>query len=230
VSRLACAATLALAALSCSRDGGKADCLRARAEARQAATEGDLDHASKLVEEARAQCGERSTLDIDRIQRVIDARRRAQEKQAELEARERTQTERFPVRRLLEWSKLGVVNPEVTGLECAARDSEDYGFCQGQRRGDPKLSVRYWDSQRDAFRYTYVSDTPLACVDVGEHRRVRAWSQDAKSYELCELTQHEVRGLSALVERGPTESTIHVYSQAYLQKDRAFAAAVAGKR
>jgi hypothetical protein len=230
VSRTAWIAALALATLPCSRDGSKADCLRARAEARQAASEGDLDHAAKLVEEARSVCGARSDLDIDRIQRVVDARRRSQEDLAKLEARSREESERFPVRRLLEWSKLGVINPAVTGLECAPRGSNDYGFCTGQHRDDPKMVVRYWDNQRDAFRYTYVSDTPLSCVDVGEHRRVRAWTSARTSYELCELTQHEVRGLSALVERTPEQTRFYLYSQAYVQRDRAFAALVTGKQ
>jgi hypothetical protein len=229
--RVACAGALLLATfgpIGCKRGGSDAECLAARARAREAATEGELERASTLVDEARASCGSKAQHDIQRIQGVIDSRRRAQADQARVEARGRAEIERFPVRSLLDWTKLGVINPEVTELSCAPRDSDDYGFCQGHRRGQPKMTLRYWDSQRDAFRYTYSTELPLSCVDAGEHRRVRSWSRDGKSYELCELTQHEVRSLSALLEQAPGESTIYVYSQAYLQKDRAFSRLVSG--
>jgi hypothetical protein len=89
------------------------------------------------------------------------------------------------------------------------------------------MIVRYWNDQRDAFRYSYSSTLPLGCNDAGDNRRVHAWSHKGKSYELCELTQHEVRSLSALIERAAGENTVYVFSQAYLQRDKAFAEIVA---
>lgn len=221
---------LALGLLGCDRDGVKAECKQAQKQAREAASVTDLERASKLVAQARAVCGDDAKYDIDRIQGVIDARQQALDTRAALEASAKAAAEQFPVRRLLDWVKLGVVNPELASVACAPRASPEYGFCQGHRKGDPAMLVRYWDNDHDARRYTYTSELPLSCIDAGEHRVVRSWSRGDTSYQVCELFQHQVRSLSALVERAPKQTTIYVYSQTYLRQDEAFADLAAGKR
>jgi hypothetical protein len=218
----ACLLLVAAATAGCRREASDGDCLRARDEARNAAMHGEVERASELLEHARELCGPRAALDIQRIGETIEARRKARDKQALVEAKSREGME-SPVRRMLDWIKLGVASPELAGVECASRGSDDYGFCQGHRAGDPALVVRYWDGQKEAFRYSYSSEEPLGCSDLGEHRRVRAWSEAGKSYELCEFTPHALRSLSALVVRAPGESTLQVFSQAYLERDRGFA-------
>jgi hypothetical protein len=233
VMRRLCVSYLVMLVLGlpgCDRDGGKAECKRVQDQAREAASAGELERASKLVAQARAVCGNEAKYDIERIQGVIDTRQRALDERAALKASAKAAAEQLPVRRLLEWVKLGVVSPELAGLKCAARTAPDYGFCQGHRKGDPAMVVRYWDNDHDASRFTYTSELPLTCIDAGEHRAVRSWSRGDTSYQVCELLQHEVRGLSALLERTPKHSTIYVYSQAYVRRDDAFASLVAGKR
>ena len=84
------------------------------------------------------------------------------------------------------------------------------------------MRLRYWKAQEGAFRFTFTSAEPLSCLDLGDQRRVRAWARGGSSYEVCEPTQHELRSLSALLIRGPTENTLHVFTPAYVRRDSAF--------
>lgn len=218
---LALLALLAMTA-ACSRSREDSDCPVLRDQARSAASQGDLTRASELLAEARARCGTKFAYDIQRIERLIEERSEKEVASQKLDPL--TGAEPPPGKQFVRWvvDEGSDVTKNVTNIRCAERGSPDFGFCEAERPGSPHMTVRYWEPKKNAFRYSLVTEAPINCQDVGDHRRVRTWSRGKDSFELCEPTQHELRGLSALLERTGSENRMFIFSQAYLQKDREF--------
>jgi hypothetical protein len=84
------------------------------------------------------------------------------------------------------------------------------------------MTLRYWQAQPDAYRYSLASSQAPSCQDLGQYRQVRAWKRDGDAYELCELTDRRLRHLSALIVHAPGGYEMHVFSQSYPALDPAF--------
>jgi hypothetical protein len=209
---------------ACQQRGEPAVCLEKRQLARNAALQDELETASRLLEEVKAQCGPNSASDIQHISKLIANSTQAQLERARSEAAERELREKFPSRDFIRWAtaKDGAVASKVSDVTCAERGSPDFGFCEASRPGIPGMSVRYWEAQKEAYRYSLVTRQPPTCEDLGEYRLVRAWSRHGASYERCELTNRRLRHLSALLVHGPEEHLMYVFSQDYLARDPSF--------
>jgi hypothetical protein len=113
----------------------------------------------------------------------------------------------------------GALRTKIGAATCIERGEPDFGFCEAARPGVPNMTVRYWNADKDAFRYALQTDQPLSCQDLGEHRQVRVWQRDGNSYELCELTERTLRHLYALLISNPAGNQMYIYSQRYLARD-----------
>lgn len=218
-------------ASACAKNEEDPECRRYREHARSAASKGELERAAEALAEARKRCGPKWAQELQRTERLIDERAELRREVARREAERAAEREGTPAKRFLSWIAEEGSTPtkNLASIRCAERGSPDFGFCEAERPGAPEMKVRYWERERSAFRYSLTTEQPLSCLDFGEHRRVRTWSRGSESYELCESTQHDLRGLSALLVRAPAEHQMFVFSQSYLQKDRDFERIVAGQ-
>jgi hypothetical protein len=177
-----------------------------------------------LLEQARARCSPKSDYDLRRIEKLVAERLDMQRKVQPSEQERRDQIERAPAKRLVSWiteERDGVSN-HVSEVQCAEPGSPDFGFCEARHPSFREMSVRYWKAQKGAFRYSFSTQGPFSCQDLGDHRRVRSWSRDQTNYELCELVEHQLRSLSVLLLRTPVKTTVHVFSYAYVERDKDF--------
>lgn len=212
--------------LSACKTVESAACSDLRNQAREAMQQGRLDEASKTLDRARSECSEKSAYDIRRIEELIAEKTEQQRERESEEAEEKRVLEKRPTVQFVNWiaKDRNAITKEVTEVHCAERGSPDFGFCEAQRPGSPDMTVRYWEQDTSAFRYAFTAKVPLACQDLGDHRRVRTWAREGKTYELCELARHELRSLSALLVKSAGENQLFVFSQAYVQKDEDFEA------
>lgn len=218
--------------VGCGKVTERPICVETRLRARQAAEHGRTKEASALLDKARAACGRKSDVYIQSIEKLIADKVEEEGEVARQQALRRREQEQYPARQFLAWVKAhrDEVTGEVEGQSCAPRGSADHGFCQGHRPGFPASSVRFWDADRQAFRFSLATEAPLGCEDLGDHRRVGSWSMGGTSYTLCEPTEHELRSLSALLVRAPKRNELFVFSQAYLQRDEEFRRLLNGGR
>jgi hypothetical protein len=217
---LAVAATLGA---GCNQKEQPSECWSARQSSREAIVHGKLDAAQEALDRARAVCAGQSADDIRRIQGLISDRREVAGALAKDEAEER-HAHAFPTEQFIRWATAPVDRfaDSLANVKCAERGASGYGFCEAERKGNPDMTVRYWEHDRKAVRYEFRTKLPLECEDLGDHRFVRRWSADNRNFELCELTEREAREFSALLVRGPNENRMYVFSFAYLRKDAAF--------
>ncbi len=207
-------------------------CAERRQGARGAVSQGNLELATKLLDEARARCSPKLASDLRRIERSIREAAEAQQRAA-VERAERAAERELPVgKSFVRWVIEAGTTPtkDPVNAQCAERGSADFGFCEATRPGSPEMRVRYWQTQRNAVRYSCVTAALLSCEDLGEHRRVRIWTRDEASYELCEPTEHALRGLTALLVRTRTENRMSIFTQAYVRKDPEFERLLAERR
>lgn len=218
------AAVSVLLALGCTQRGEPAACLDKRQTARNLALSDQLEPASRLVEEVKAECGPNSASDIRHISKLIADKTEARRERERLEAARSELREKFPSRDFVEWATArdGNIDNKLISVTCAERGSPDYGFCEGKREGAPEMSLRYWQAAPVAYRYELVTPEAPSCVDLREYREVRAWSRDGNGYELCELTNRRLRHLTALLVHTPSKHRMYIFSNAYPARDAAF--------
>lgn len=229
------AAVLNLFAASACKDGrDDSNCLDARMHAREAADRGPLEEAKRHLLRARSACGRDSQIYLDQIEERVKERRETEQKGEHEEPPKTTPPapQRSMLARFLFWVKRqrDSVAGDIQGVECAAADSDDYGFCEAHHPSERLLRVRFWDVDKSAFRFTFTAQTPLSCHDLGAHRLVRRWTVNERALELCELTDHELRSLSALVERSGSGYRVDVFSHSYAAKDRKFQQSLGANR
>jgi len=207
----------------CKHEEQRSECWNARQSSRDAIVRGKLDEAQKLLDEARAQCAGQSGDDLRRIEELIADRREVARAVAK-EAAEEEHAHGFPTEQFVRWATEPAeqFSHSLSSVKCAERGDPAYGFCEAERKGSPDMTVRYWEHDRKAVRYSFRTKLPLECEDLGDHRVVRRWSLGAESFVLCELTEREARELSALLVRGSGENRMYIFSFAYLRKDPAF--------
>jgi hypothetical protein len=218
------AAVSVLLSLGCAQRGEPAACLDKRQTARNLALSGELEPASRLLEEVKAECGPNSASDVQHIGKLIAEKTEARRERERLSAARSELREKFPSRDFVEWATArdGDVDDKLATVRCAERGSPDYGFCEGKRNDAPEMGLRYWQVATGAYRYELVTPQATSCVDLREYREVRAWSRDGIAYELCELTNRRLRHLSALLVHTPSEHRMYIFSNAYLARDAAF--------
>jgi hypothetical protein len=197
-------------------------CLDARAAARQLATDGKADEAHTELERAKSECGEPSEYDIDRIERQVERLVRRQRQTADAELRP------GPLGPFIDWviTQREEKDRNQGNTECEPRDSELFGFCTSRlaREGEPPFEVQYLKSQPDeVFRFRWSTSAPLHCRDAGPFRLVASWKESGAEYELCELTEHALRGLEVLLTRRADRSDVDIFSQKYLLERPNFA-------
>lgn len=219
--------------LACSAGAGcnaerkeSEQCVAARSRARTATERGELDAARTGVQAAKAACGRASEYDIDRLERAIEREARHRSRAA---ARQKSAGAlESPLTAFLGWvrSEREEKNRAKHDHDCEPRDSALFGFCTSQlpKTGRAPFVVRYWSAApSDIYRFSWSLPAPLTCTDTGAHRLVGNWQHDGNEHSLCELTDHNVRGLKALIVRSQTSSEIHIYSAQYPTKDTEFA-------
>ena len=199
-------------------------------KARDAAYNGRLEEATALLQRARTLCGPSSSPYFERVEQLIEDRHA--EKQRTSEGSGEQQLKLSPVERFSRWvrERRDAVSDGVTALKCAPRGSDAYGFCEAQLPGSPQSHVRYWQADPSAFCFTLSGPEPLTCQDLGAHRIVHQWASAERSYQLCELMDHELRSLSALLEKHDGSFQLDVYSHAYTERDKAFSERLNWKR
>lgn len=207
----------------CNQKQQRSECWSARQSAREAIVRGNLDEAEQLLQRARSVCAGQSADDIRRIEGLINDRREIARAVAK-EAAQEQNANAFPTEQFVRWATQPVerFSHSLANVKCAERGAPGYGFCEAQRKDSPDMTVRYWEHDSKAVRYEFRTKLPLECEDLGDHRFVRRWSAGNRSFELCELTEREVRDFSALLIRGADENRMYVFSFAYLRKDPAF--------
>ena len=199
--------------------------------ARAAAYEGKLEEADRLLTKAKRLCGPDSQPYIERVEQLMADRRSERENaDAGLDAALRP-ADASSATRFKTWIETSreAVSESVSAPTCAPRSSPDYGTCEAFLDEARKLRVRYWQDDEKAFRFTLLSQTPLSCQDLGPHRIVRRWSREGKSFQLCELMEHHLRSLTALLELGEDSYQLDVFSHAYEQRDATLRAPVDAK-
>jgi hypothetical protein len=212
------------ALLACQTPGEPPACLDQRQEARNLALRGDIEPATRLLDQVKANCGPNSQSDIQHITKLIAEKTAAREKLRELEQSRSAELAKFPSRSFVEWAtaRAGDNDGKLARTVCAERGTPEYGFCEGERPDVPTMRLRYWQAQPDAYRYSLTTPLPPSCQDLGEWRQVRAWSRDGSDYELCELTSRRLRHLSALIIHAASGYEMHLFSQNYPNIDAAF--------
>lgn len=217
-------AVLVLLSLGCAKRGEPAACLDKRQTARKLALSDQLEPASRLLEEVKAECGPNSASDVQHIGKLIAEKTEARRERERREAARSEVRKKFPSRAFVEWATArdGDIDGKLTTVSCAERGSPDYGFCEGKRDEAPEMSLRYWQVAPGAYRYELVTGEAPSCVDLGEYREVRAWSREGRAYELCELTNRRLRHLSALLVHATSEHRMYIFSNAYPARDAAF--------
>jgi hypothetical protein len=208
----------------CTQRGEPMACLDKRQESRNLALQGELDRAGALLDEVKAMCGANSASDIQHIAKLIAEKTEARERAERAEAAKQELAQKFPGQAFVAWATArdGDVAGKTPSVRCGERGSADYGFCEGARAEDPAMSVRYWETEPRAYRYSLITQRAPSCEDLGEHRQVRVWSRDGALHELCELTSRKLRHLSALVTHAPDEHRMYIFSNSYLARDPAF--------
>jgi len=207
----------------CNQQEQRSQCLDARKNTSEAIVHGKLDDAQKLLDQARSVCAGQSADDLRRIEGQLADRREAAREVAKEKAEEE-HAHAFPTEQFLRWATQPVEQflHSLSHVKCAERGDPAYGFCNAERTASPDMTVRYWEHDRKAVRYEFRTKLPLECEDLGDHRFVRRWSADRRTFELCELTEREARDFSALLIRGPDDNKMYIFSFAYLRKDPAF--------
>lgn len=206
----------------CAKARESTACIESRTRAREAALQGNLELAEKLLGEARSRCGEKSAESLRRVAEIL-AERRENEKEL-APPRTTPQDDTRSARAFVRWviESRAAIGQHAARARCAEQGSAEFGFCEVIHPDSPQMSLRYWKTQEAAFRFALTSQEPLHCEDLGEQRRVRAWSRAGASYELCEPTQHALRSLTALLVQTASGNQLYVFSQAYVRRDRAF--------
>jgi hypothetical protein len=208
---------------ACTRKEERSQCWDARQKSRDAIVQEKLDAAQKLLEQARAVCAGQSADDIRRIEGQLADRRETARAIAK-EAAQEQQAHDFPTQQFIRWATEPVEQflQSLSNVKCAQRGDPAYGFCEAERKTSPNMTVRYWAHDRKAVRYQFTTNLALECEDLGDHRVVRRWSAEGRSFELCEMTERAARDLSALLIRDSGNNRMYIFSFAYLQKDPAF--------
>jgi hypothetical protein len=212
------------ASLGCATRGEPPDCLEQRQEARNRALAGDLEQAEGLLERVKQRCGPNSQSDIQHIGKLIAEKKAARREREEREANRSALLREFPSKSFVEWAtdRAGDISGKVPSVSCAERGTPLFGFCEGQREQAPGISLRYWQAEPGAFRYSLETQAPPSCQDLGEYRLVRSWQRDGSQLELCELTSRRLRHLSALIVHTPPRHEMFIFSQEYLGLDPGF--------
>lgn len=215
-----------LLCLACDQERKESQaCVDSRAAARTAAASGDAVEAKRQLTLAKGECGEASEYDIDRIERQLQRLLRRQRQVAASTER------RGPLGPFMDWvaaqreEKDRGKGPTV----CAPRGSESFGFCTSrlERENQAPFQVEYLESRPDeVFRFHWTTSAPLHCGDAGTHRLVGSWTQGETTFTLCELTEHDLRGLEALLSRTEEGTDVQVFSQSYLLERPEFSAAL----
>jgi hypothetical protein len=213
-----------LLSLACAARSEPAACLDKRQTARNLALADQLEPASRLLEQVKAECGPNSASDIQHISKLIAEKNEARRERERLAAARSELRQKFPSRDFVEWATArdGNIDDKLVNVSCAERGSPDYGFCEGKRDDAPEMSLRYWQVATGAYRYELVTREAPSCVDLREYREVRAWSREGTTYELCELTNRRLRHLTALLVHTPSEHRMYIFSNAYPARDAAF--------
>jgi hypothetical protein len=220
------AATVALC-LSCHSEKRENDaCLDARRRTHEAMSTRDVPAASSALATARTECTQASEYDIDRLQRAIEREQRHQSEITQLAQQANAKTN--PLTEFMSWVRShresGARTPGQTS--CEPRQSPRFGLCvtRFQREDASAFELHYWQAApNDAYRFAWEFAGALSCDDAGPHRPLRKWNNDGVEHELCELSQHGLIGLRALVVHQPGASRIEIYAPGYLSKDPEFA-------
>ncbi len=199
-------------------------CVSAREAVSTYTALGELEQARAQLAVAKQTCGKASEYAIDRLERGIEREQRHVERNARLLSKD----DQSPLTPFIEWARREREEKDRAKGQhsCAPAASPDYGFCTSQilQPGAAPFVVRYWRSEPDdAFMFSWSLEQPVSCVDTGPHRVVDQWTAGTEKLQLCELTDHTMRGLKALLRQEGTRTQIQVFSNGYLRRDAAMA-------
>jgi hypothetical protein len=228
---------MGLAVVGCKRKSAE-KCEEALQTTRQAVAAEDFDVARQWREYAYKQCEDTGMLaqldqEIVTKQGAVQARQVAEQTQKS----ETDQVVKALVR--LASEKRGQIQTAAANLQCEEKEgakgkAAEERWCAGTRSVGDKytISVRYWDADKEAFRFVTRPPNPVSCSDLGDHNVVRTWQVAATEGRSatrthCEFTGGPLAGLHGLVSQAHN-ADVHVFSPKYLEHDLAMRQMVQG--
>jgi hypothetical protein len=241
VPALMTVSALALVMAACkSKDPEK--CQQGMSVTRQAITSEDFPLAQQWRDYAYKQCDDTASLSaLD--QEIVSKRAAVEQRQQDIE-RKKTETAQL----VQVFTKfVGDSRAAVDRASSAARcDDPPEGappvkagqiperWCNASRAAGQSymINLRYWDADKEAFRFVTRPPNPVSCADLGATSVLRAWdvpATDGRSAKRshCEFTAGPLSGLHALVSEA-ANADVHVFSPKYLDRDSAMKAMVGG--
>lgn len=234
------AALIALLCTCACDDKDAAKCEEALNVSRQSLAVNDFNLAQQWRERAWKNCADTNALDA--LDKEIVSTQSAVEAKQQEEAQRKAQNEAL-LKLFVDFagshrtvpdraSAAPVCDQPPEGAPKPKPDDKER-FCTATRSaGEYTLSVRYWDADKAAVRFTTRPKAPVTCDDLGPNRVVKSWevpAKDGRSVKRtrCELTSGGVSGLHALVSEAHN-ADLHLFSPQYLEKDPAMAKIASG--
>jgi hypothetical protein len=225
VSVLVSAATVA----GCSRKSAE-KCADGQKVARQAVEGGDFALAKQWREYAYKQCDDASALTA--LDQEIVNKETAVTAEAERAAKSKAVTAAL-VKVYLEFvganraapnaaSAAPICDTPPEGSPPPKPGTEKDHFCTATRNaGAHALTVRYWNADPTAFRFTTTPDDPVDCAALGGTPE-KTWGVPAVGGKTAQRSRcvlsGPLAGLTAVVS-GAAKADVHVFSPGYLEKD-----------
>lgn len=186
----------------------------------------DLTKAREDIDAARAVCPEKQQYLVERLDKTLAIRQKAQRDLRERRAAEAEQAKAEPLVGFVAFVAKHRDAAERAAAEpaCHPRTDPGFGFCEGSiGEGPTGFTIRFWKDAPKAFRFSTRVPTAARCDDLGLNRVVRNWKgPGGESRAHCEIYGGVLEGLWALVtvKAGP-EAHVEVFSREYLKRDDA---------
>lgn len=223
-------AVLSSAALAgCSQKSAE-KCADGQKVARQAIESGDFALAKQWREYAYKQCADTSALAA--LDQEIVNKEAAATAEAERAAKSKADTAAL-VKLFLEFvaanraapnaaSAAPVCETPLEGAPPPKPGTEKDHFCTATRTaGTHTISVRYWNADPTAFRFTTTPDEPVDCAALGGTPE-KTWGVPAVGGKTAQRSRctlsGPLAGLTAVVS-GASKADLHIVSPGYVQKD-----------
>lgn len=217
-----------------------AKCQQAQSTVRQALKLADFTSAKQWREYAWKQCEDASQLQaLD--QEIVARQSEVEQQRAQAEKKKNDTQELVKLfvgyvgehRGAVERASAGVSCEEPAGAPKPAPASLER-WCSASRAVGSEYSIqlRYWDADRQAFRFITRPGGVVTCADLGPHAVRRSWQVAATGGRSttrthCEFTGGPLAGLQGVVSEAE-RAEVQVFSAKYLEKDPALRGMLGG--
>lgn len=221
-----------VASASACRRGDPEGCTQALSVTRDALKSEQFDLARQWRDRAWKLCEDRGstqTLDTE-----VVAKQKEVTDRAAAALRRKQESEKL-IELLGSWAGQHRENPAraAAGTTCeepADKTKPKDRWCAGQRAlvgSREVLSVRYWDEDPKAVRFSSPAPEAVGCAVFGAHRVIGSWqvptttAGKSVARQHCELTAGVLNGMHALVSAA-ANADVFLFSPEYLEKDSGF--------